>query len=71
MPRQRAVADGAGHGKTLAARGRRYFSNDRILSRLQSEARPAADILLGETPSTRVYVLDAAGLRVVSEEPGG
>ena len=55
----------------VVARGRRYFSNDRILSRLQTEARPAADILLGATPSTRVYVLDAAGLKVVREESGG
>lgn len=55
----------------VIARGRRYFSNDRVTSRLHREATPAADIALGETPATRVYLLDPAGLRIVREASGG
>ncbi len=47
----------------IVARGRRYFSNDVVLSKLQTESRPAAEIALGGVPSVRVYVLDEDSLR--------
>lgn len=52
----------------VVARGRRYFSNDRVTSRLQAGATPAADIKLGETPSARVYVLDTTSLKIIQDE---
>jgi hypothetical protein len=51
----------------VVARGRRYFSNDELTSRLQSASQPSASIVLGSVPSARVYVLDADTLRVVKE----
>jgi 4-amino-4-deoxy-L-arabinose transferase-like glycosyltransferase len=51
----------------VVARGRRYFSNDELTSRLQSSSQPAASVSLGATPSARVYLLDAESLRTVSE----
>ena len=47
----------------IVARGRRYFSNDAVVSKLQTEARPAAEIELGGVPSVRVYVLDEDSLK--------
>jgi hypothetical protein len=44
----------------VVARGRRYFSNDELTSRLEAASKPAADISLGRVPSARVYALDAA-----------
>ena len=55
---------GAGDA-VVVARGRRYFSNDEVISGLRREVSPSADITLGETPSARVYVLDARSLKVV------
>jgi hypothetical protein len=51
----------------IVARGRRYFSNDAIISRLNDEARPAAEVALGGVPSVRVYVLDEDSLRHLQE----
>lgn len=42
----------------IVARGRRYFSNDAVVSMLKTEGQPAAEIKLGEVPSVRIYVLD-------------
>ena len=39
------------------ARGRRYFSNDAILAALRSSDVPVFETLLGEVPSTKVYML--------------
>lgn len=44
----------------VVARGRRYFSNDELTSRLEAASQPAVSISLGRVPSARVYVLDAA-----------
>ncbi len=44
----------------IVARGRRYFSNDELTSRLEAPSQPAVSISLGRVPSARVYVLDAA-----------
>jgi hypothetical protein len=44
----------------VVARGRRYFSNDELTSRLEAASQPAANVSLGRVPSARVYALDAA-----------
>ncbi|MFL6336249.1 MAG: ArnT family glycosyltransferase [Pyrinomonadaceae bacterium] len=54
----------------VVARGRRYFSNDELTSRLAAASRPVADISLGRVPSARVYALDAATLGVFAEIVG-
>ena len=54
----------------VVARGRRYFSNDLVVTRLRDEATAAADIPLGETPAARVYVLDAKSLEIVAGAAG-
>jgi hypothetical protein len=54
----------------VVARGRRYFSNDQVTTRLRTEAAPAADIRLGETPAARVYVLDAKTVEIVTGAAG-
>jgi hypothetical protein len=46
----------------IVARGRRYFSNDAVVTRLQTESLPAAEVALGGVPSVRVYVLDEGSL---------
>jgi 4-amino-4-deoxy-L-arabinose transferase-like glycosyltransferase len=62
--REAVAALGEGDVVVLA-RGRRYFSNDRVTTGLLREIPPSADISLGETPSARVYLLDAKGLEIV------
>jgi predicted membrane-bound dolichyl-phosphate-mannose-protein mannosyltransferase len=47
----------------IVARGRRYFSNEAVFSKLQAESRPAAEIDLGGIHSTGVYVLDEGSLK--------
>ena len=51
----------------VVARGRRYFSNDELTSRLAAASQPAAAISLGHVPSARVYALDAATFAVFEE----
>jgi hypothetical protein len=51
----------------VVARGRRYLSNDELISRLEAASQPAADISLGRVPSARVYALDAATFGVFEE----
>ncbi|MCA1632999.1 MAG: glycosyltransferase family 39 protein [Acidobacteria bacterium] len=47
----------------IVARGRRYFSNDALVSKLQASGPPAAEISLGGIQAARVYVLDDDSLR--------
>lgn len=54
----------------IVARGRRYFSNDAIISTLAAGSRPAAELSLAGVPSTRIYQLDENSLRAVSEING-
>jgi hypothetical protein len=54
----------------VVQRGRRYFSNDALISKLEATSQPVASLSLGVVPSTRIYVLDEAALRVVSEVNG-
>ena len=42
----------------IVARGRRYFSNDAIISSLRDHATPVAELKLGPVPSAKVYELD-------------
>ncbi len=42
----------------IIARGRRYFSNDAIISTLRDQATPVVELKLGETPSARIYELN-------------
>jgi hypothetical protein len=51
----------------IDARGRRYFSNDVVLTTLQQSGVPAFRLSLGETPSASVYVLDKKSLEAVVE----
>jgi Dolichyl-phosphate-mannose-protein mannosyltransferase len=44
----------------VAARGRRYFSNDALLRRLDESGTPAETFTLGRTPAARLFALDAA-----------
>lgn len=51
----------------VVARGRRYFSNDRVARRLQEQGAPAFVAALGEVPSAHVFVVDEAQLRALEE----
>ncbi|HEV2799168.1 MAG TPA: glycosyltransferase family 39 protein [Pyrinomonadaceae bacterium] len=42
----------------INARGRRYFSNDQIVSKLNAESLPVAELSLAGVPSVRIYQLD-------------
>ncbi len=52
----------------IAARGRRYYSNDAVLSGLRRMAAPAFQLSLGGVPSVEVYVLDQASLQLVAAD---
>jgi dolichyl-phosphate-mannose-protein mannosyltransferase len=49
----------------IAARGRRYFSNDALLSKLQQSVSPTFGASLGNVPAVEVYVLDQESLKIV------
>jgi len=42
----------------IVARGRRYFSNDAIVSALRGHAAPVAELKLGVVPSAKIYEVD-------------
>ena len=50
----------------IVARGRRYFSNDSILSTLRDHAIPIAEFNLGTVPSAKIYELDQPTLGLIS-----
>jgi predicted membrane-bound dolichyl-phosphate-mannose-protein mannosyltransferase len=50
----------------IVARGRRYFSNDAFVKRLEAASRPAATVSLGGTPSARIFLLDDAAVAAPS-----
>jgi 4-amino-4-deoxy-L-arabinose transferase-like glycosyltransferase len=50
----------------IVARGRRYFSNESIVTQLQSSSAPVANISLGNVPALGVYTLDASSLAAIS-----
>jgi hypothetical protein len=49
----------------IAARGRRYFSNDAVLNALRQSSRPDFRIAAGNVPSVEVYRVDHAELEVI------
>jgi predicted membrane-bound dolichyl-phosphate-mannose-protein mannosyltransferase len=49
------------------SRGRRYFSNDALISSLRQKAAPAFRVALGRVPATDVYLLDPAVAALVAE----
>jgi hypothetical protein len=49
----------------IVARGRRYFSNDAIISSLREHA-PTAEFKLGDVPSAKIYELDQRSLAAVT-----
>ncbi|MDT4952984.1 MAG: Dolichyl-phosphate-mannose-protein mannosyltransferase [Acidobacteriota bacterium] len=51
----------------IVARGRRYFSNEAYVTRLEETSEPVATISLGSVPAIRLYVLDKLSLDAVSE----
>ena len=50
----------------IVARGRRYFSNDAIVSALRDRATPIAEVKLGAIPSAKVYQLDQSSLTILT-----
>lgn len=50
----------------IAARGRRYRSNEMLLASLRQSTAPAVRVSLGEVPSVDVYILDKASLAIVA-----
>ena len=51
----------------IIARGRRYFSNDAIISSLRDRSTPILNLNLGPTPSAKVYELDPSSLAILRE----
>lgn len=51
----------------INARGRRYFSNDAIISALQNSSTPVVRLNLNQVPSGEIYMLDQKSLNVVTE----
>ena len=52
----------------IIARGRRYFSNDAIVSGLRYGATPLAELNLGPVPSAKIYQLTDSSLPIVTEQ---
>jgi len=50
----------------IIARGRRYFSNDSLITSL-SHSTPILDLNLGQVPSVKIYQLDANSLAALRE----
>ena len=46
----------------IVARGRRYFSNDALISNLRDHATPVTEFKLGVVPSAKLYELDPSSL---------
>jgi hypothetical protein len=51
----------------IVARGRRYFSNEAYVDKLEGAGGPVATISLGDIPAVRIYVLNELSLAAVSE----
>ena len=49
----------------IVARGRRYFSNDALITALNNRAQPTATLNLGPVPSTKIYELDQSSLALI------
>jgi Dolichyl-phosphate-mannose-protein mannosyltransferase len=51
----------------IVARGRRYFSNEAYVARLEQSSEPFATLALDDVPAVRIFMLDANSLAAVSE----
>ena len=51
----------------IAARGRRYFSNDALLTSLHQSTSPEIHVMAGNVPSADVYRLDRTTIGIVRE----
>jgi hypothetical protein len=51
----------------IAARGRRYFSNEALLNKLEETSEPFATVKLGEVPAAKLYLLDEKSIAAISE----
>ena len=51
----------------IIARGRRYFSNDAIITFLNDRATPILELKLDAVPSAKVYQLDPSSLSIVTQ----
>jgi predicted membrane-bound dolichyl-phosphate-mannose-protein mannosyltransferase len=50
----------------IVARGRRYFSNDPLITTLRNNSTPIIDLNLGQVPSVKIYQLDQPSLNALS-----
>jgi predicted membrane-bound dolichyl-phosphate-mannose-protein mannosyltransferase len=50
----------------MVVRGRRYFSNDMIVTSLQKSGTPALSVSLGRVPAIRIFKLDAQTIAAIS-----
>jgi len=50
----------------IAERGRRYFSNEALLSALRESSAPAFRLSLGDVPSAEIYVLDQTSAALIN-----
>jgi hypothetical protein len=51
----------------IIARGRRYFSNDALITALSNGASPIAEFHLGSVPSAKLYQLDQSAITLLNE----
>src|SRR5688572_6832727 len=51
----------------IVARGRRYFSNDALITALHNHSTPVAEFKLGPTPSAKLYELNQPTLNLLLE----
>jgi hypothetical protein len=51
----------------MVARGRRYFSNDALVTRLQETSTPVASLSLGRVPSLNIFMLDEDKLAAIHD----
>ncbi len=51
----------------IVARGRRYFSNEETVARLEQASQPESTVSLGPVPAMQIFVLDENSLRAVLE----
>ena len=49
----------------IIARGRRYFSNDALITAFNNSATPSAEFYLAQVPSAKLYQLDQASLTLL------
>jgi hypothetical protein len=51
----------------IVARGRRYFSNEEYIARLEETSAPVATLSLGDIPAVQIFILDEHSRAAVSE----